>query len=468
MRNVNWLLGTTVMLSLLIAVPTAFAEDCPCPEVCEGDLNGDCVVDQQDLGILLANWGNVCDPFLRCSSWDCYDVKDNADILAKGGYRGVVSDGQYLYFVPDRAGSGPLGTPHGEVLRYGLAGDFFDPASWETFDYGDHCGDDCTDPDSYCGGAFDGERYVYFAPSQRSSGDHSEVMRYDTWASFGDAASWQTFDPGALGGYSGAVFAKGYVYFVPYKNSHSGEVLRYDTTGDFSSPASWETFNAKDAPLSAKGGYQGAVFDGQQYIYFVPYNGDDDWHGEVLRYDTDQEFTEASSWEKCDVVALLGAKGGYWGGVFDGEQYIYFVPFANGNGVMHGEVLRFDTLDPDGFCDAESWLFYDPGADRVGTDPDGYNRAVFDGQYVYFVPDQNEGGSANKHGEVLRYDTSCDFTDPSAWKTFDYGERCAGECDDPDGYAGAVFVAPYIYFAPWYNGTEYHGEVLRYDTTGGN
>ncbi len=466
MRNKRSCLGLAAALAIALLVPIALAQ-CPCPGTCEGDLDGDCDVDLQDLAILLANYGAQCDPFLRASSWDCYDVKDNADILAKGGYRGVVSDGQYLYFVPDRAGS-PRGTAHGEVLRYELAGDFFDPSSWETYDYGDHCGDNCTDPDSYCGGAFDGERYVYFAPGQRSSGDHSEVMRYDTWGSFGDATFWQTFDPGALGGYSGAVFAMGHVYFVPYKNSLSGEVLRYDTTADFSSPASWETFDAKSHPdVLAEGGYQGAVFDGEQYIYFVPYNGDNDWHGEVLRYDTNQNFTQAAAWETCDVVDRVGAKGGYHGGVFDGAQYIYFVPFANAHGTMHGQVLRFDTLHPDGFCGVDSWLFYDPGDDGVGTDPDGYNRAVFDGQYVYFVPNQNEGGSANKHGEVLRYDTSCDFTEPSSWKTFDYGEHSA-DCDDPDGYAGAVFVAPYIYFAPHYNGTEYHGEVLRYDTSGGN
>lgn len=54
------------------------------------------------------------------------------------------------------------------------------------------------------------------------------------------------------------------------------------------------------------------------------------------------------------------------------------------------------------------------------------------------------------------------FTNPVFWSTFDAGDNGVGT--DPDGYAGAVFDGRYIYFGPQFNGTAHYGEVLRYDT----
>ena len=362
---------------------------------------------------------------------------------------------------------------------------FDDASSWATYDYGDDCevGVECTAPDGYSGAVFDG-RYVYFSPEENGYGEfHAEVLRYDTQGEFSDPSSWETFDAGAEplnadGGYIGIVFDGQHVYFVPYLGSGaSGEVLRYDTTQPFSESDSWETFDAEAEPLNANGGYMGAVFDGQ-HVYFVPYAADGAMHGEVLRYDIEAPFQDASSWETFDAKAApLNANGGYRGAVSDG-QYVYFVPFAKGYADMHGEVLRYDMDDPDGFADPGSWEKYDYGnsaecaADPNCDDPDGYVRAVFDGQYVYFVPYQSDAYNPTS-GEVLRYDTDDPdgFTDPGSWDTYDYGTsaQCAADpnCTDPDGYKGAVFDGRrFVYFVPHHNGTEYHGEVLRYDTWG--
>ena len=122
------------------------------------------------------------------------------------------------------------------------------------------------------------------------------------------------------------------------------------------------------------------------------------------------------------------------------------------------------TTRADGFTERLFWAAYDPGSNGVGSDPDGYDGAVFDGRYVYFVPRHN---GYRFHGEVLRYDTGEAFDNVSAWSTYDYGAACGEDCTDPNGYIGAVFDGRYVYFAPANNGTEYHGEVLRYDTTGG-
>ncbi len=163
-------------------------------------------------------------------------------------------------------------------------------------------------------------------------------------------------------------------------------------------------------------GYMGSVFDGR-YLYLVPYYNGSAQHGCVLRFDTQGTFNDMNSWIAFDpgwyLDAALGLDlDGYRGGVFDG-RYVYFVPLDNGSG-QHGAVLRFDTEGS--FRDTGSWTAFDPGNAGVGTDPDGYQGAVFDGRYVYFSPFHN---GLSQHGEVLRYDTQSEFGDAASWRTFD-------------------------------------------------
>jgi hypothetical protein len=147
--------------------------------------------------------------------------------------------------------------------------------------------------------------------------------------------------------------------------------------------------------------------------------------GNVLRYDTVGDFTDASSWSKFDPYDHgVGHEPNpeYRGGVFDG-RYIYFAPLA-GDSAPFGEVLRYDTAGD--FEESGSWGAYDPGANAVGFDPDGYGGAAFDGRYVYFAPFSNDGGF---HGEVLRYDTAPDrVPDCNANGILD-------ECDIDSGYS---------------------------------
>ena len=72
------------------------------------------------------------------------------------------------------------------------------------------------------------------------------------------------------------------------------------------------------------------------------------------------------------------------------------------------------------FTEPSGWATYDAGANGVGTDPDQFQGAAFDGRYIYFSPSSN--------GEVLRYDTTGAFIAASAWATYDYGA-------DPNGCA---------------------------------
>jgi len=395
------------------------------------------------------------DNFFNASSWSTNDPGEFQVGEEPDGYEGVVFDGRYVYFVPRLNSQGA----HGEVLRYDTTGAFKDNEySWSAYDPGDHgLGND---PDGYSGGVFDGQ-YIYFVPSHNGTEDHGEILRFDTTEIFDDLSSWSAYDPGDddVGtdpdGYYGGVFDGRYVYFAPYMDdgvSHS-EVLRYDTDGSFDISSSWLTHDP-----GTLGGYEGAVFDGR-YIYFVPH-----WdevvgsHGEVLRYDTTNGFNDLDSWTAYDPGddGLGTDPDGYVDAIFDG-RYIYFGPNYNGPG-FHGEVLRYDTRGD--FETLSSWSAYDPNDDHVGNNPIGYQGVVFDGRYVYFVP--NQRSTSERHCEVLRYDTSGDFDEAFYWTTYDPGDHGVGT--DPDGYKGAVFDGRYIYFGPYHNGSHHHGEVLRYDT----
>ena len=406
---------------------------------------------------VVSNTFDELDPgsFTSPSAWATYDAGASGVGVDPDGYRGIADDGRYLYFAPYGDGV----TYHGEVLRYDTTGAFSAPGSWSTFD--PSANGVGTTPIGYAGAVFDG-RHIYFSPY---GSRHGEVLRYDTQATFSSAGSWMAFDPGANGvgtdpdGYLGTAWDGRYVYFSPFDNggTEHGEVLRYDTQATFSSAGSWTAFDpGANGVGTDPDGFVGAAFDGR-YLYFAPFDNGTDFHGEVLRYDTQATFASAGSWTTFDPGANGVGTGadGFAGVVFDG-QHLYFVPGQNAGG-RHGEVLRYDTAG--GFSAVGSWTAFDPGANGVGTDPDGFRGATFDGRHLYFVPYEN--GSSN-HGEVLRYDTVGDFATVGSWSTFDAGNSGVGS--DPDGYAGAVFAGRHVFFSPLNNGTAAHGEVLRYDT----
>ncbi|MCK4660521.1 MAG: thrombospondin type 3 repeat-containing protein [Phycisphaerae bacterium] len=454
-----------------------------------GDCNNNGIPDTQDIADCDGSpWCDDCNDnglpdecdistqgelFCNASSWATFDYGEHCgtDCNDPDGYSGAAFDGRYIYFAPYHNGDGC----HGEVLRHDTQGDFGNASAWATFDPGDHGVG--TDPDGYTGVVFDG-RYLYFAPSD-SGGDnmHGEVLRYDTQGGFDDPLSWATYDYGEHcggecddpDGFSGVVFDGQYVYFVPYLHGnyqYGGEVMRYNTAGAFDDTASWDTFDPWGNGLTDAGGYQDAIFDGR-YIYFSPYRQHHSiqYQGAVLRYDTNADFTNVSSWITFDPGAeFFDSQGydpdGYSGGVFDG-RYVYFAPFTHelSGSRRHGEVLRHDTTGD--FADISSWSIHD--ASNVGDDSTGYTDALFDGQFVYFVPREN---NSERHGQVLRYDTSVAFGDASAWSICDPGALGVG--NDPVGYARGVSDGQFLYFAPCENGVEnngeHHGEVLRYDT----
>jgi hypothetical protein len=304
--------------------------------------------------------------------------------------------------------------------------DSFD--SFDAFDAG------CTDglnSKGYFGAVFDG-RYIYFSPEQRSLSEyHGVVLRYDTRGDFKDAKSYAAFDAGMTNGvntkgYYGVVFDGRFVYFVPRQNEdgYHTHILRYDTQGNFKDKSSWDVHNVGEAHSQ-----QGAVFDGR-YIYFCPgFSGDpaeeSERSGRVIRYDTQGDFHSQSSYAVYDAAGTSGLEGACFdGGSFDG-RYIYFVPLGQ-------TALRYDTESR--FDDKSAWEAIDGSLMGIGVAV----GAVFDGRFMYYA--------AYGHGNITRFDTTKDFTDPDNWKGFDTN---AIEGLNFTGYDGCFTDGRYIYFVPF-------------------
>ena len=314
----------------------------------------------------------------------------------------------------------------------------------------------------YFGAIYDG-RYVYHVPCRDNAGFHARALRHDTQGEFKDAGSWSAFDAAGtdgLGtvGYGGGAFDGRYVYYAPFTHDEArhAEVLRYDTEGEFDQATSWSAHDASNIGGTKAVGFVDAVFDGR-YVYFSPFGYAPFAHGRVIRYDTQGDFKAAESWAVHDAGFTGGLiTKGYYGLILEGK-YIYFVPFNDGT-EFHGRVLRYDTSAD--FKSESSWSSYDAGfTDEMDTR--GYKMAASDGRFIYFVPFRTS--TAGCHGRVLRYDTEGDFGDSGSWRAWDAG---ATDQLETTAYVGAVFDGTHIYFCPYSHGAvDFHAMALRHDTT---
>ena len=361
-------------------------------------------------------------------SWSTFDITAiNAD--AKG-FDGAAFDGRYVYFAPRITTSFD-----GLVARFDTKGSFGVSSSWSFFDVS------TTNPNArgFEGAVFDG-RYVYLVPHGNQTGLDGVIARFDTTAPFTSAASWSTFDVTSINagakGFDGATFDGQYLYFIPNNNSLAwdGIVVRLDTTASFTASASWSVFDVSTVNAGA-GGFIGATFDGR-YVYLVPFHsavstvyGD----GLVVRFDTTKSFTAMASWSVFDVSTIDTRAVGFFGAAFDG-RFVYLVPFND------TVAARFDTTAS--FTASASWSTFDVSTVNSALTRPGFAGAAFDGRFLYLVP-YGGGGS----GLVARVDTTSSFTASASWSTFDVSTIDAMA----RGFMGAVFDGEFVYFVPQYN-----------------
>ncbi len=345
---------------------------------------------------------------------------------------------------------------------------------------------------NFQGAVFDGQ-YVYFVPNGSGT-----VTRYDTHGGFTSFGSWTTFDTTTFGpsaqGFSGAVYDGRYVYFVPYHTAagYTGLLVRFDTMGTFTGAdagTSWSTFDLTSLPVPDGGGalvgFASGVYDGN-FVYLVPYYDGVERASVVLRYnpnggvptsDAGSEdggdagsrdggdagardggdagegppvFAVASQFSTFDVSTRSDNAAGFYGGVFDG-QYLYTVPYENNAGV-DGVLVRYDTKTS--FTTATAWTPFDMST--INASAEGFTGAMFDGRYVYFVP--------RFKTVAARLDTlATSFGSKSSWSTYDLSTVTAADAGAPS-FAGGAFDGRFVYFVPGANGAQPLGSVVRYDS----
>ena len=267
-------------------------------------------------------------------------------------------------------------------------------------------------------------------------------------------------------GYFGAVFDGRYVYFAPQREtmigweSAHGHVLRYDTQKEFMDETSWDSYNASYTDGLETRGHYGAVFDGR-YVFIIPrgrqYDEKIKHQSRFLRYDTHRDFKEKTSWSAYD----FDLEHSHQSAGFDG-RYIYVCPgstLKSDKKTMENStiIIRLDTQGP--FKDPTSYTSLD--VKKISDQAKGnYDGAAFDGRYMYFIPLQS--------GITLRFDTTQDFHNPESWETYDgtnVGMRESKLSGDygadnlQQAFVGATFDGTYLYFDAYA-----HTNMIRYNT----
>jgi hypothetical protein len=216
------------------------------------------------------------------------------------------------------------------MLRYDTATQFSDSQSWMRFSV-----TPMGSAVAFGGGAvFDG-RYVL------SPGVEGAVLQYDTRESFETRASWSIFMrlPESA---TGSAFDGQFEYVLPQVSSNGATVLRHVASSKVDVPNSWSSFNLGD--IGALGGLDATTlgaFDGR-YVYLISC-GARARYG-VIRYDTNQDFLAAVSWEGVEDASIGLKDTCFLGGVFDGE-YLYVYSLA-GAAVARFHARTLPALPP--------------------------------------------------------------------------------------------------------------------------
>ena len=340
------------------------------------------------------------------------------------GYFGNCFDGRYIYYNPRVADT---------FLRFDTTQSFTNSSAWEKIAMSTAQGGSTLDRAYICN-YFDG-RYIYYCPS------HSYTfLRFDTTQSFTNSNAWEKMSVSTAQGaskvvdyvYSGICFDGRYIYYAFWMNRSVGNYfLRFDTTQNFTNSSAWERMNVSTAQggsiVDIIGAYFGNCFDGR-YVYYAVESASNTF----LRFDTTQSFTNSNAWERMSASTAQGGSDitSYLGNCFDG-RYIYYSP--NGSYTF----LRFDTTQP--FTNSSAWEKMSVSTViNNSLSVEIYTNLSFDGRYIYFSPrDSNI---------FLRFDTTLSFTNSSSWEKMSVSTVVGVSSIDNAFLGKAGFDGKYIYF----------------------
>lgn len=245
--------------------------------------------------------------------------------------------------------------------------------------------------------------------------------------------------------YSAAVFDGRYLYMVPMAGQNI--VARFDTTLAFGVSQSYSFYDVS-ALNSLSNSFNGGAFDGT-YVYYVPFTGGaaGTSSGQITRYNTTSAFSSSFSYNFFNTASLQSNSVGFSGAVFDG-RYIYFVP-NRGLRTTSGQVTRFDTISS--FTSSSSYRFFDMAT--VQSNSTGFAGGIFDGRYIYYAPSSNRTGTY--FGQITSFDTRLPFTSASSYSFFNTTTLQSNS----KGFSSQVTDGRYLYFM------NINGQITRYDTT---
>ena len=325
---------------------------------------------------------NTTQPFDDSNSWNVYNVgrtcaEDDCAYASFTGFQGALYHNGFVYYVPyfiDETPSGEKDRQSGSfVLRYDTSLDFRDSSAWEGIGYWG----------AYEDGVVVGD-YLYFSPHlDKKNERHTIPLRYDTEQPFLAISAWDEVKLEINTSYIGAAYDGKKIYYAPWydEDQEGSSIMVYDTEKSFLAKSAWDFISI---PYR---GYSDAGFNGT-HIVFAP-NPTPGWSSKIMFLNVDTQEVSFSTLdygayngvvEADDALYLVAdntkngirsdfievtnsiktfsptiAKGGYWGGVFDG-QYVYFTPYDNPSlGKRNGEFLRYDTAKP--FEDDASWEY---------------------------------------------------------------------------------------------------------------
>lgn len=291
------------------------------------------------------------------------------------GFIGSITDGQYLYLVPFHNGDFT-----GVVTRYNTKKNFNNTNSWESFDTAKLN----NNSKGFQTGNFDGQ-YIYFIP-QSNGKEFGQITRFNTNLNFNNSKAWEFFDitpffPNSKG-FVNSVFDGRNLYLIPYFNgsNYNGKIVKYKTNENFYDLNSWEVFDLSNLNENAIG-FQSASFDGK-YIYFTTYSSNKGFNNLIVKYDIKKEFTNSKAWEFFDLNKIDSKLKGYIDTNYDGK-YIYFIP--NNNGRYFGTILRYNTNK--NFNNISSWEYFD--ITKLNKESKGFRNSIIGNNSIYLIPFNN-------------------------------------------------------------------------------
>ena len=334
---------------------------------------------------------NTTQPFDDSNSWNVYNIgrvcaEDDCAYAAFIGFQGALYHNGFVYYVPYFIDETPRGEkdrqPGSFVLRYDTSLDFRDFSAWKGVG---HWG-------AYEDGIVAGD-YLYFSPHlDKNNERHTIPLRYDTTKHFEEKTSWVGVKLGLNASYIGAAYDGKKIYYAPWEDDdqEGSSILRYDTEQSFFAKSAWDFL-----PIPYLG-YSGAGFNGT-HVVFAPcwcsaYPSESIESSKIMFLNVD---TQEVSFSTLDY--------GAYNGVVEADDALYLVADTTKNGV------RSDFIEV-----TNSIKTFSPTIAKGG-----YWGGIFDGQYVYFAPYDNPS-LEQRNGEFLRYDTAKPFEDDASWESISF------------------------------------------------